>query len=155
MNQELLDAVRDTDGWMARFTLTEYSGAFREYTERFGPLYMEAVRGADGQLEPLAEEWLRGLEAEIARQRFWNRTVFRSNVKMVVIQYLSPMLIGLEEPSCKRLAELLRQGWAARWPKEAYKIASYRTLLKGFRYTLLGFDLTRQRSDMEEEEENL
>jgi hypothetical protein len=152
MNQELLDAVLKADGWMERFTRTEYTGAFRAYTERFGPLYMEAVRQADGRLEQLAEEWLQGLEAEVARQRFWNRTVFRNTAKMMVIQYLAPMLMGLEEPGCQQLAELLRQGWAARWPKEAFKIASYRTLLGGFRTSILGIDLTRQRPDREESE---
>jgi hypothetical protein len=153
MSRELLSAVRDAAVWMSRFTLREYPKAFREYTERFGPMYMEAVRRAEDDLEPLAEEWLQELETEIARQRFWNRTAYRGNVKMVVIQYLGPMLMGLEEPGCQRLAELLRQGWNARWPKEAFKLASYRTLLGGFRTSILGFDLTRQQSEVHEDRE--
>ena len=42
----------------------------------------------------------------------------------MLVEYLSPMLLGLEEPGCGQLAEVLCQGWAARWPKAAFETAS-------------------------------
>ena len=50
MNDELLAAVQTGREWMDRFTRKEYTRAFREYTQRFGPLYMEAVRAAGEKL---------------------------------------------------------------------------------------------------------
>ena len=142
MNDELLSAVQTGREWMERFTRTEYTRAFREYTKGFGPPYMEAVRAA-GEEGPkaLAESLLDGLEAGWKRQRFWNRSAVRTTEKQMMVTYLSPMLLGLEEPGCQRLAELLRDGWAARWPKDAYGITDYKTIRNGFRNVILGVDI--------------
>ena len=42
--EELCAAVQEARYYNERFTRREYTSAFRTYTERFGPLYMEAVR---------------------------------------------------------------------------------------------------------------
>ena len=42
--EELCAAVQEAPYYSQRFTRREYRDAFREYTERFGPLYMDAVR---------------------------------------------------------------------------------------------------------------
>ena len=42
--EELCAAVQEAPYYNERFTRREYTAAFREYTERFGPLYMDAVR---------------------------------------------------------------------------------------------------------------
>lgn len=154
MNDELLAAIQTGRDWMDRFTRREYAPAFREYTERFGPTYMEAVRaaGEDG-LAVLSENLLDGLEAGWNRQRFWNRSAVRTTEKQMMVSYLSPMLLGLEEPGCPRLAELLRDGWAARWPKDAYGITDYKTIRSGFRNVILGVDLGRLSRDPKDDEE--
>lgn len=142
MNDELLSAVQTGREWMERFTRKEYTRAFREYTKGFGPPYMEAVRAAGEEgLKALAESLLDGLEAGWKRQRFWNRSAVRTTEKQMMVTYLSPMLLGLEEPGCQRLAELLRDGWAARWPKDAYGITDYKTIRNGFRNVILGVDI--------------
>lgn len=67
----------------------------------------------------------------------------------MLVEYLSPMLLGLEEPGCGQLAEVLCQGWAARWPKEAYRIATYAQIQSGFRNSILGIDLANKHMDPE------
>ena len=42
--KELSAAVQEAPYYSERFTRRLYTDAFREYTERFGPLYMAAVR---------------------------------------------------------------------------------------------------------------
>ena len=42
--EELCAAVQEARYYNERFTRREYTSAFRTYTERFGPLYMAAVR---------------------------------------------------------------------------------------------------------------
>ena len=154
MNDELLSAVQTGREWMERFTRKEYTRAFREYTKGFGPPYMEAVRAAGEEgLKALAESLLDGLEAGWKRQRFWNRSAVRTTEKQMMVTYLSPMLLGLEEPGCQRLAELLRDGWAARWPKDAYGITDYKTIRNGFRNVILGVDIGSQNRAVEDDGE--
>ena len=42
--EALSPAVQEGGIYLERFTRKKYAAAFREYTERFGPLYVEAVR---------------------------------------------------------------------------------------------------------------
>ena len=103
MNDELLAAVQTGREWMDRFTRKEYTRAFREYTQRFGPLYMEAVRAAGEKgLGALAGSLLDGLEEGWKRQRFWNRAAVRTTEKQMMVTYLSPMLLGqIGRASCR------------------------------------------------------
>ena len=50
----------------------------------------------------------------------------------------------LEQPDarCGRLAGMLRQRWADRWPKLEYRITTYEVLCTGFRTSILGIDVT-------------
>ena len=102
--EELCAAVQEARYYNERFTRREYTSAFRTYTERFGPLYMEAVRETaedpDGR-RVLAEQLLDLLEAGWKRQRPWNRTMVQAREKQMLVTYLSPMLLGLEEPLCQ------------------------------------------------------
>ena len=143
--EELCAAVQEASYYSERFTRREYTDAFREYTERFGRLYMAAVRERAGEpegLQPLAEQILDALEAGWKRQRPWNRGMVQAREKQMLVTYLSPMLLGLEEPMCRELAEQLRDAWNARRPKDAYDITSYARLQEGFRNVILGIDLT-------------
>lgn len=112
MNEELLAAVQNGQDWLEQFTRHDYAGAFQAYTRRFAPAYAAAVRAAGGEdeaaLSTLAEGLLDGLEAGWKRQRVWNRTTARINDKQMLVEYLSPMLLGLEEPGCPRLGPLGR-----------------------------------------------
>ena len=71
--EELCAAVQEARYYNERFTRREYTSAFRTYTERFGPLYMEAVRETaedpDGR-RVLAEQLLDLLECGCQVRRF-------------------------------------------------------------------------------------
>ena len=147
-------AVQEARYYNERFTRREYTSAFRTYTERFGPLYMAAVRETaedpDGR-RVLAEQLLDLLEAGWKRQRPWNRTMVQAREKQMLVTYLSPMLLGLEEPLCQELAERLRDGWNTRRPKDIYNITTYARLQEGFRNVILGIDITGWQKRREEE----
>ena len=144
--EELCAAVQEARYYNERFTRREYTSAFRTYTERFGPLYMEAVRETaedpDGR-RVLAEQLLDLLEAGWKRQRPWNRTMVQAREKQMLVTYLSPMLLGLEEPACQSLAQALMEQWAARWPGDRYTMAPYDQIQAGFRNAIMGIELRR------------
>ncbi|WP_295581895.1 hypothetical protein [uncultured Oscillibacter sp.] len=142
MDEELLAAVRGSRVWLKNFQRREYRDAFRSYTERFGPPYMaEAERRGEAGLPALAEELLDALEAGWKRSRLWDRGALRAGEKQMVVVYLTPMLLGLESPGCRRLAELLQAAWQERWPRDGYRTASYEEIQSGFRNTIMGFEI--------------
>ena len=150
--EELCAAVWEAPAWLPRFRRKEYPEAFREYQDRFGPLYAQAVAEAGGDLaalEQLANEILDALEAGWKRRRFWDRSAVRVEEKQVIVSFLSPMLLEQPDPLCGRLAGLLRQGWADRWPKDAYQMTTAEVLQKGFRNSILGIDLEGKHLDRE------
>lgn len=156
MREELLGAIQSAPVWQEKFNRQEYGKAFKQYVETYGPAYMTEVRAAMGSetgLQTLADQILDGLEAGWQKQRFWNRSAVKGNEKMVIVQYLSPMLLGLEEPGCRELALLLRDSWNTRYPKSVYQVASYERIKKGFRNVILGMDLTSLNRNPEEEDE--
>ena len=141
---ELCAAVQAAKEWLPRFRKNEYAKAMREYRECFGPAYVRAVKETEGdltKLEDLANGILEELEAGWKRRRFWERSAVRVEEKQMIVDFLSPMLLEEPEPLCGRLAGMLRQGWADRWPKDAYQITTFEVLQKGFRNTILGIDL--------------
>ena len=149
MYEELLASIQEREPWLRDFGRQTYRDAFRSYTERFGPLFMEAVRNQDPA--DLAKALLDGLDAGWRAQRFWRRGVVRAEEKQMVVVYLSPMLLGLEEPLCQELAERLRDGWNTRRPKDIYNITTYARLQEGFRNVILGIDITGWQKRREEE----
>ena len=132
----LLPAVQGGKLWLHRFTKRDYPQAFREYLAQFADLYRDAA--ASMGEDALAEALLDALAGGWKRQRFWNRTVAQLDDKQMLVTFLSPMLleIGLEE-LCRRL----RDGWAARWPKEAYQVGTHEELQSGFRNAIFGISL--------------
>ena len=153
--EELCAAVQEAPYYSRRFTRREYRDAFREYTERFGPLYMETVRETaedPGGRRAMAEQIMDALAAGWKRQRPWNRGMVQAREKQMLVTYLSPMLLGLEEPLCQELAERLRDTWNTRRPKDAYNITTYANLQAGFRNVILGIDITGRPQRQAEQE---
>ena len=150
--EELCAAVWEAPAWLPLFRRKEYPKAFQEYQDRFGPLYAQAVAEAGGDLaalERLANDILDALEAGWKRRRFWDRSAVRVEEKQVIVSFLSPMLLDQPDPLCGRLAGMLRQGWADRWPKDAYQMTTAEVLQKGFRNSILGIDLEGKHLDRE------
>lgn len=141
MYEELLASIQEREPWLRDFGRQTYRDAFRSYTERFGPLFMEAVRNQDPA--DLAKALLDGLDADWRAQRFWRRGVVRAEEKQMVVVYLSPMLLGLEEAGCQSLAQALMEQWAARWPGDGYRMAPYDQIQAGFRNAIMGIELRR------------
>ena len=141
MYEELLASIQEREPWLRDFGRQTYRDAFRSYTERFGPLFMEAVRNQDPA--DLAKALLDGLDAGWRAQRFWRRGVVRAEEKQIVVVYLSPMLLGLEEAGCQSLAQALMEQWAARWPGDGYRMAPYDQIQAGFRNAIMGIELRR------------
>mgnify|MGYP000571517349 FL=1 len=141
MYEELLASIQEREPWLRDFGRQTYRDAFRSYTERFGPLFMEAVRNQDPA--DLAKALLDGLDAGWRAQRFWRRGVVRAEEKQMVVLYLSPMLLGLEEAGCQSLAQALMEQWAARWPGDGYRMAPYDQIQAGFRNAIMGIELRR------------
>ena len=112
--QMLCAAVQEAPAYLNRFTRKEYPLAFREYAERFAPAWTAAVRETAGEetaLTALADNFLEGLEQGWRRQRCWNRSSVRVNEKQMVVSFLTPLLLGLEEPLCPEFAQIpLAQG---------------------------------------------
>ncbi len=142
--QILCAAVQEAPTYLSRFTRKEYPLAFREYAERFAPVWTAAVRETAGEetaLTVLADNFLEGLEQGWRRQRFWNRSSVRINEKQMVVSFLTPLLLGLEEPLCPEFAQILRDRWAARWPRDPYQTAAYADINSGFRYAIMGIPM--------------
>lgn len=157
MKDQMLAAIRCVE-YLKRFEIREYGKAYKEYVQTYRDVFVEAIHPAeesdgDELLNAIVEDLLNALEAGWKAERFWNRAAARTNQKQMIIFYLSPMLLGLEEePASARFAELLRDGWAARWPKDAYEIADYKTIRKGFHNVILGVDLDSLRRSYDDEE---
>lgn len=146
IKETLLSAVLNGRKWLPWFTMSDYPEAFKQYVEAFGPVYMEAVRTAES-VPALAAELLDGMEVAWAKERLWNRTPARMDTLQMLVDYLSPMLLGLEEPACGELAACVRDGWAERHPKEAYQMATYQKVKGGFRRVFLGIPLPDKQSE--------
>lgn len=151
MREGLLTAILTGTDWTKFFNRREYTDAFKQYTEQFSGVYARAVKDTGENLQALADELFDGIEAGVARQRIWNRSVTRANAKLTIVQFLSPMLLGLEEPGCAKLAEVLRDTWNARRPKDTYEIASYKKIQRGFKNVILGIEIPDKPRDEDEE----
>ena len=153
MKQELLAAIQKQKAALERFNRKDYAKAFKEYCAAYGSLYAEAIC-EEADLNHLAADVLDGLEAGWKAQRFWNRSAAKAEERQIIIFYLSPMLLEREEEGCRVFAELLRDGWAARWPKNPYRLGDYKTIRKGFHNVILGVDLDRLNRSGDDEEDN-
>ena len=143
--EELCAAVQEAPYYSQRFTRREYRRAPGGHGGGSAPLCRAAGRErakASDARQALAEQIMDALAAGWKRQRPWNRGMVQAREKQMLVTYLSPMLLGLEEPLCQELAERLRDLWNARWPKDPYQITTYARLQEGFRNVILGIDLT-------------
>lgn len=144
MNEALLSAIRERKSWLERFTRTEYEQAFQEYRRQYAPIYREAIRESAEDPSALAGEILDELARGWKREPFWKRSSRRFEEKQMIFLYLSPMFLEMGEEA---FAERLREEWRKRWPKDAYQVVTWRKLKKGFRLTIMGFDVGSRQDD--------
>ncbi len=138
----LLSAIRDCGAWLPRFNKKEYESAFQEYDRQYGHWYRRAIIDADGDLNALAENLLNELESGWKSERFWGRASRRFEEKSMVICYLAPMLL---ENGDQDFADILKNAWNRRWPKNKWDYVSWRELKDGFPDKILGFPISSSR----------
>ena len=143
--ERLLRAVADGKEWVDSFTRYGYRRAFERYCALYAADYAAAAR--DGDPDDLSAALLDALAESWRKLRLWNRAAARSDSKMVVVTYLTPMLLRAEEPCCRQLALALCREWNARWPGDAYCTAPFETIVNGFRHSVLGIDLENKHID--------
>ena len=154
MNEEMLLAVQDSARWLDLFERRTYRKAFRRYQEQFAQQYQEMLRICtdEAMLQSAADWLLTELERGWKRQRFWNRTAARLDQKQMIIVYLSPMLLAMEDPAGARFAQVLRDSCEARWPKDSYQMEPFEKLVNGFHHAILGIELSAFNREEEDDE---
>ena len=137
MSSPFAAAIQNGQLWLDHFTRREYAKAFRAYLAQYKEACLEQIQNAEDPAV-LAEEILNELEAGRKKLRFWNRgeTVF--NEKQTVIKYFAPMLLEL---GCEDFAEMFRDSWNRRWPKDPYEHTTFEQLNKSFANVILGIAL--------------
>ncbi len=121
-------------------------GLSKNSSLQYGPRYMAAVQSAgEGALPAMAAALLDHLETGWLACRPWRRSAARGADKQMLALYLSPMLLGLEEPGCQRLAELLKEEWRAAAPGDSYETVAYREIQEGFRNAIMGIEIPSRR----------
>lgn len=142
--QALCAAMEDGERWQKAFRLKTYSDAFQRYCAEYGAVYTQALEetgGRTGALNDLAASILETLEGNWKRRWIWNRAAAKADCRQMLVNYLSPMLLELEAPGSRELCALLRDGWAARWPRQAYKVVSHQRIQQGFRNAIMGIEI--------------
>ena len=134
MTEKLMEAIFQGELWMKHFNRSDYAASFARYCEKYAPLYAAALE--DTTPEKLAQELLEGVAQHWKKAHFWQRGVYRTNDKLMVVFYLTPMLLHCGE---SELAQILCRAWNAKWPDDAYEMADYDTVEHGFRNTVMGF----------------
>ena len=134
MSNPLCAAIQNGGLWLDRFTRREYRKAFREYSSVHKESCLSIIQSAD-DLPGLAETTLDELEAGRKKLRFWNRGEVIFQEKQTVIKYFAPMLL---DSGCEEFAELFRNAWNRRWPKDPYEHTTFELLDKSFVNVILG-----------------
>lgn len=146
MTEQLLEAIKEGKPWLDNFTRYNYREAFRKYCDKYEMLYRATLHNSSSPND-LAQKIVQGIEDGWKKERIWNRGAARVNDKMMVIAYLTPMLLASGEEACHALAEAICQCWCRRWPENTYQTASFDTLLRGFRHSVLGIDFEGKHMD--------
>ena len=144
MNEAVLSAIQDRKEWLARFTRTEYEQAFHEYCNQCGEVFRGVIREADKDPAALIESMLDSVSEGWKREAFWRRTTRRFEEKQMVFLYLTPMLLEMGEEA---FAQSLREAWRKRWPKDGYEVVTWKQIKRGFRLTIMGFEVGNRQED--------
>ena len=127
--------------WMKGFKRQTYE----KYLEAFCQQYTDTFRTAlqENTPETLAGEVLNELDAGWKTLRFWNRSGAKTETKLLLITYVSPLLLLAEEPRCSQLAEALCRSWNERWPGDPYQLPDVDKLKNSFKNAVFGINLEK------------
>ena len=141
--EQLLAAIQNGKTWADGFTRHDYQNTFKRYCQQYEADYTTAVQNSD-DLRVLACDLTEALEAGWKNYRLWNRSTVRADEKKMIVTYLSPMLLGAQEPRCADFAQALCDVWGERWPNDPYSMADYQKIQDGFRHAILGIELRKK-----------
>lgn len=136
-----MEAFSNAGYWMKGFKRQTYE----QYLEAFCQQNTDSFCHALQEHEPaaLAKAILDELENRWDQMRFWNRSGAKTEVKLLLITYVSPMLLLSDAPSCSALAEQLCRGWNERWPKDTYQLPDVEKLKRSFKNAIFGITLDK------------
>lgn len=123
-----------------RFTRAEYPSSFREYSERFSPLFLalqQACEQHPERTEQLLCELCGGAVTLVAERlaaiRSRNDRLVRQDIcKMVAVVYFTPAVGELAISVGGALVQTMCEAWAQRFPKDRYALVGYSEIAKGF-----------------------
>ena len=144
--EELLKAISRGKVWTDSFNRVSYENAFKQYCSRYEARFAGAVQ-IHSSVEELAHKLVDAIEESWRKERFWNRNLARTNDKLVLAFYLTPMLLASPEERCGELAAALCAAWNERFPDDRYITAGYEEIAGGFRNSVMGFLLGGGRED--------
>lgn len=154
MNPQIISAVQEKTYWLENFTRQHYARVFQEFSDQFVEIYLAELQNIETEkaLEDFAAEFINELEKGWHCQLFWKRTRVKFDEQQVIVTYLNPMLLELEDPRGVLFAEQLQKEWARRWPRDAYHLSSFSKIKKGFRNEYLGFSLPEKKEKKKEDD---
>ena len=132
--QALADLITASRPYTGLFDYDHYPTCFEEFEKAAAPLLADAAPDPGVLLEKL-ETLRNALPGKEKKNAFLQD-------KLVLALFLSPVC-GKAGGAVSDFAVSLREEWIRRYPREAYLLGDYETIMKGFDANLLGLPLRK------------
>ena len=136
----LFDAIANGKKWNDTMTRFNYREVFGSYSEQHLAACMDEIRGAD-DTGGLAASLLDQLEDRWKGISFFSRSAEKENDKIKAVMFFLPMLLDTGDSGCASFVSDFLQEWNSRFPKWTMQAASSEEIDRGFRRTILGFQI--------------
>ncbi len=123
--------------YLEQFNRVSYAGLFQRYKDRCMPFF----RALDQAGAEAAADALLVRTERLARP--WKRKLLLFDMQRFFALYLIPAALDSGCPQAAAFAELLRQRWNERYPKNRFQSATYEEIAGGFRMKIFGFEIGR------------
>lgn len=124
--------------WLEEFFEKNYEESFREFSETYEDTFAQAVKGADSP-EALAESVVAALDEIVQEARFWKRSAYRQDIRMLLTTYGFPLLLASGDEQMTSFCHLLCDTWNEKHDGDPMTAVDRDTILGGFRDTIFGF----------------
>lgn len=136
----LAGCVIDNRDIMRDFNRNSYLSSFKEYREKYKPLFaaLEELYAADGEAVKIdaVRAFMGGVAEHVSASS--KPTSALDQLRFVIALYFVPMVrslkLNVSEPFCLAL----RDEWAKTYPKFEFKVGDYETIVEGFNKKFLG-----------------
>ena len=134
--QALADLIVSSRPYTGLFDYDHYPACFEEFEKKAVPLLTDTAADPGVLLETL-ETQRNALPGKEKKNAFLQD-------KLVLALFLSPVCVKIGG-AVQEFAVSLRNEWIRRYPREAYLLGDYETIMKGFDANLLGLPLRKSR----------